>query len=192
MYFINNIKYFLNSAFIHSRAKRNKSFFSSGINCISSKQLFIFNKQTTIHLGNQVIIKGTLHCQKEAAKIIVGDRVFLGARSVIASSNKIIIGNDVLISQNCYITDNDGHSTNSKIRSKDVPNRFQGFKDWSVVNCEPIKIGDKSWIGPNSTILKGVEVGEGAIVAAGSVVTKNVPPYVLVGGVPAKFIKGVK
>jgi maltose O-acetyltransferase len=52
-----------------------------------------------------------------------------------------------------------------------------------------ITIGDHVWIGGNSTILQGVTIGEGAIVAAGSVVTKDVEPYTIVGGVPAKFIK---
>ncbi|EFI14399.1 MULTISPECIES: DapH/DapD/GlmU-related protein [Bacteroides] len=50
-------------------------------------------------------------------------------------------------------------------------------------------IHDNVWIGTRATILKGVTIGEGAIVAAGAVVTKNVPPHTLVGGVPAKIIK---
>ena len=52
----------------------------------------------------------------------------------------------------------------------------------------PIKIGDRAWIGPNATILHSVTIGEGAVVAAGAVVTKDVEPYTLVGGVPAKKI----
>lgn len=52
----------------------------------------------------------------------------------------------------------------------------------------PIKIGDRAWIGPSVTILHSVTIGEGAVVAAGSVVTKNVEPYSIVGGIPAKKI----
>ena len=52
----------------------------------------------------------------------------------------------------------------------------------------PIRIGDRAWIGPNVIILHSVTIGEGAVVAAGAVVTKDVPPYTLVGGVPAKVI----
>lgn len=56
-------------------------------------------------------------------------------------------------------------------------------------NDLPVVIEDDVWIGANSTILKGVTIGEGSVVAAGSVVTKNVPAYTIVGGVPAKIIK---
>ena len=55
--------------------------------------------------------------------------------------------------------------------------------------AEPIVIGDRVWIGMNATVLGGVTIGEGAVVAAGSVVTKDVPPFTVVGGVPARPIK---
>ncbi len=63
------------------------------------------------------------------------------------------------------------------------------YKDWSNVKSSPITIKDKAWIGFNSIILKGVTIGEGAVVAAGSVVTQDVPDYAVVGGNPAKIIK---
>lgn len=53
---------------------------------------------------------------------------------------------------------------------------------------EPVEIGDDCWIGGRVTILPGVHVGNGAVIAAGAVVTKDVPPYAVVGGVPAKII----
>lgn len=56
----------------------------------------------------------------------------------------------------------------------------------------PIKIGNHVWIGSNATVLSGVTIGEWAVVAAGAVVTKDVPPYTMVGGVPAKIIKKVE
>lgn len=56
----------------------------------------------------------------------------------------------------------------------------------------PIMIGRNVWVGSNATILPGVTIGEWAVVAAGAVVTKDVPPYTVVGGTPAKFIKTVK
>ncbi|MGC8751800.1 DapH/DapD/GlmU-related protein, partial [Hydrotalea sp.] len=63
------------------------------------------------------------------------------------------------------------------------------YKNWEKVKSSPIKIADKAWIGFNVIILKGVTIGEGAIVGAGSVVTKDVPPYAVVAGNPAKIIK---
>ena len=63
------------------------------------------------------------------------------------------------------------------------------YKNWEKVKSAPIVIQDKCWIGFNTIILKGVTIGEGAIVAAGSLVTKDVAPYTLVAGNPAKFVK---
>jgi len=64
-----------------------------------------------------------------------------------------------------------------------------GAKDWSQVKIAPVRIEDKAWIGFNAIILKGLTIGEGAIVAAGAVVSKDVAPYTLVGGNPAVFIR---
>ncbi len=60
------------------------------------------------------------------------------------------------------------------------------------MNPQPIKIGNNVWIGANSTILPGVTIGDGAIIAAGAVVSKDVPENAVVGGVPAKIIKYIK
>lgn len=62
-------------------------------------------------------------------------------------------------------------------------------KNWDVVKSKPIKICDDAWIGMNCIILKGVTIGEGAIVGAGSVVTKDVPAWTVVAGNPAKVVK---
>jgi acetyltransferase-like isoleucine patch superfamily enzyme len=74
----------------------------------------------------------------------------------------------------------------------DVSNHYLGLpKDWRHIKRKPIKICDKSWIGFNSIILKGVTIGEGAIVGAGSVVTRDVPPWTIVAGNPAKVIQDI-
>ncbi|MFD0830617.1 acyltransferase [Mucilaginibacter boryungensis] len=66
---------------------------------------------------------------------------------------------------------------------------FIAGKNWDVVKTKPIKICSDAWIGMNCIILKGVTIGEGAIVAAGSVVTKDVPAWTVVAGNPAKVVK---
>lgn len=101
---------------------------------------------------------------------IIGDKCLIDARA-----GGVTIGNNVNISSNvCMWTDQ--HDYNDPwFRS--LPGK-RG----------PITIGDRVWIGPNVTILHSVSIGEGAVVAAGAVVTKDVPPFALVGGVPAKVI----
>ena len=66
-----------------------------------------------------------------------------------------------------------------------------GKKDWTHVSCATVIIGNKSWIGFNSIILKGITIGEGAIIGAGSVVTKDVPPWTIVAGNPMRTIREI-
>lgn len=65
------------------------------------------------------------------------------------------------------------------------------YKNWEFVNSAPVYIKDKAWIGFNSIILKGVTIGEGAIVGAGSIVTKDVPDWTIVAGNPAKIVRNI-
>ncbi len=148
-------------------------------------------KNSTLSIGEYSIIRGNISLQKDGSSLNIGERTFLGANSIIVSTSDVYIGSDILISHNCYITDTTGHSIDAEVRVLDIPNRWRGYKDWSVVESSPITIEDKVWIGPNSIILKGIKIGEGAIIAAGSVVTKDVESYTLVGGNPAKKIKSL-
>lgn len=91
----------------------------------------------------------------------------------IGCFNNIEIGDGVVISEDVVIRDTDNH--------KMIYDEYE--------NTKPIKIGNHVWIGLKATILKGVTIGDGAIIAAGSVVTKAVPANTLVGGVPAKVLK---
>ena len=145
----------------------------------------------TLSLGSHCIIKGRIDLQKPQSCLIIGERSFLGANSIIVSTEKVKIGSDVLISHDCYITDTAGHSMDANLRKEDIPNRWKGYKDWSVVESKPIEIGDNAWIGPKCVILKGVKIGEGAVIAAGSVVTQDVHPFTVNAGVPAKMIKKI-
>ncbi len=112
-----------------------------------------------------------------ASSVELGDRSGLGIECRI--SGKVIIGNDVMMGPRvCCFT------ANHAFDRTDIPMDQQGFSPE-----KPIVIEDDVWIGANCTLLSGVHVGTGAIVAAGAVVTKDVPPYAIVGGNPAKVIK---
>jgi len=136
------------------------------------------------------IINATIIGETKYADISIGKNSFIGDSKII-SAYSIEIGNDVLIAWGSTIYDHNSHSVRWSERQYDVKDWYQGKKNWDVVIKEKIKICDKAWIGFNSIILKGVTIGEGAIVAAGSVVTKDVPAWTIVGGNPAKIIREI-
>lgn len=106
--------------------------------------------------------------------IRIGKRVFFNSGCKFQDQGGIIIGDDVLVGHNCVIATLN-HAEDPDHRADMIP--------------KPVRIGDKVWIWANVTILPGVTVGEGAILAAGAVVTKDVPPRTTVAGIPARVIK---
>jgi len=148
-----------------------------------------FTGNGSIHLGSDGRLNARFSTRLPDACITVGDRCFISSGVVIVAAGSITIGNDVLIADGCYISDNDGHSLDWKIRRQDVTNRNQGVKQWDDIGIAPVVIGNDVWIAPRCVILKGITIGDGAVVAIGSVVTKDVPPRVLVAGNPARIVK---
>ena len=108
--------------------------------------------------------------------ITVGERVFINSGCCFQDQGGIEIGDDVLIGQQVVIATLN-HDLHPEKRGNMLP--------------KPVKIGNKVWIGAHATILPGVTIGDGAVVAAGAVVTKDVPANAVVAGVPAKIIKEI-
>ena len=142
-----------------------------------------------INIDEQSQIDGAIYFDKDNALISIGKCSFING-SLIAAQ-KIEIGDDVLISWGVTVVDHNSHAISFSERSQDVVNWRLGKKDWTNVKIAPIKISNKVWIGFNSIILKGVTIGEGAIVGAGSVVTKDVPAWTIVAGNPARVIRHI-
>lgn len=143
-----------------------------------------------LEIGEGSIVEGSLVSEREGAHIIIGQNSFIGS-SILASASRIEVGDDVLISWGCSIVDHNSHAVGWKQRRQDVKNWYRDTKDWTYVSVAPVKIGNKCWIGLNVIVLKGVEIGEGAVVAAGSIVTKSVPPWTVVAGNPARVIREI-
>lgn len=156
------------------------------------------NAKNKITIGDKCIIGASIIFESENAEVQIGNNVYLGDCKIISRS-KVTFGNDILVSWGVYFYDHDSHSLNYIDRQKDLEQVLFDFenhrgnylknKNWSNVNSKPIVIKDNAWIGMEATILKGVTIGEGAIVGAHSVVTKDVPDYTVVAGNPAKVIK---
>lgn len=115
------------------------------------------------------------------AELVIGNNVGI-SNSTIVCRNNVEIGNFVLIGGSCKIWDTDFHSLDPILRMHKGDNN---------VKTEPIKIGDYTFIGGNSIILKGVTIGNNSIVGAGSVVTKSIPDNEIWAGNPARFIKAI-
>lgn len=155
---------------------------------IDIREGVVIRNPENLHTGKNVMIDAysMLHCggynwSDGKGCINIGDNVYIGPQCVLFGAGEISIGNHVLISPSVVIA---SHQHSYHIRNlimRKQPTRFG-----------KVTIYDNVWIGANATILPGINIHTGSIVAAGAVVNKDVPPYTIVGGVPAKKIKDVK
>lgn len=141
-----------------------------------------------LRVGDQSIIHADISFEDKGGKIHIGDRTYIGRSNLVCYRN-ITIGDDVVMSWGITVVDHHSHSLDWDKRRNDVRDWAIGRKDWSHVATAPVVISDKAWIGFNVSILKGVNVGEGAVIGACSVVTRDIPPYSLAVGNPAKVIR---
>jgi acetyltransferase-like isoleucine patch superfamily enzyme len=149
--------------------------------------------RTYVTVGEQCVLDAAIVFEAASGRVELGDRVYIGNGTRLISRNRITIGNDVTMAWGITIYDHNSHSLDWRRRRAVVahfhrtygqPGCYEGI-DWTDVKSAPIVICDKVWIGFDVVVLKGVTVGEGAIVAARSVVTRDVPPFTIVAGNPA-------
>lgn len=146
------------------------------INCLSQKGIIFGNKVT---VGSFALIRPTnLYGGEPGIGLKVGNNSSIGPYAYIGCSGYIEIGDNVMMSPRVSI-----YSENHIFENTKVPMIEQGVKRSFV------KIEDDCWIAANAVILAGVTIGKGTVVAAGSVVTRDVPPFSVVAGNPAKIIK---
>lgn len=113
----------------------------------------------------------------------------LNVQSLYATPDeKLIIGNYVSIASDSLFLLGTNHQTET-ITTYPLHSKLVGRTPMDALSKGPIIVEDEAWIGSNAIVLSGVTIGKGAIVAAGAIVTKSVPPYAIVGGNPAKIIR---
>jgi acetyltransferase-like isoleucine patch superfamily enzyme len=143
-----------------------------------------------IVIGSNSHIRGELMIFGHGGKISIGEWCYVGVGTRIWSSATIDIGNRVLISHSVNIFDNLTHPLRATERHEQARQIFTtGHPRKIDLDERPVKIGDDAWIGACAMILRGVSVGKGGVVAAGAVVTKDVPEYSIVAGNPAVLVR---
>lgn len=146
------------------------------MNCLAIRKIRIGNR---VSIGKFAIIRPSNSYGGDIGEgLKIGNNSNIGPYAYIGCSGYIEIGNNVMISPRVSI-----YAENHVFERTDIPMKEQGVKKEFVI------IEDDCWIAANSIILAGVTVGRGSVVSAGSVVTKDVPPYSVVAGVPARIIK---
>jgi galactoside O-acetyltransferase len=142
---------------------------------------------TRIAVGEDSILRGEIIMERVGANLEIGSRVYFGG--FISCAERVLIGDDVLISGQGGIFDHASHSLLFSERATDVLDWKRDAKNWDKVPIAATVIESKAWIGFRAIILKGVTIGEGAVVGAGTVVTKSVPPWCVFAGSPGRVLR---
>ncbi|MEP6492863.1 MAG: acyltransferase [bacterium] len=121
------------------------------------------------------------HKVSTGAQLVIGDNVSVNYQNIMSVVTSVHIGARTMLAGGVSIYDNPSHPMS--------PRRRFFHEPFDLADCAPVVVGRNCWIGSKSFVLKGVTIGDNSIVAAGSVVTKSVPPNVLVGGAPAKVLR---
>lgn len=150
-------------------------------------KLPVITGHTLLYVGDDVRFDGSFavasgrFCDRPTLRI--GDRTFLGHGVSVTCNREVVIEQDVLIAGNCWISDYNGHSI--------VPERRLTHALPSADEIQPVRICRGAWIGAGALILRGVTVGESAVIGANSVVTHDIPPRTIAVGSPAKVVKRI-
>jgi acetyltransferase-like isoleucine patch superfamily enzyme len=144
-----------------------------------------------LQIGSYCGVMGQLVIVAPRGELKLGHHCSVGWGTRIWAQTRIEIGNYVLIAHLVDIHDSNAHSLDPILRRNDPVSVFEENTpmDFTDVPSKPVRIEDDVWIGFKSSIMKGVTVGRGSVIAAGSMVTKDVPPYTLVAGNPARVVR---
>ena len=175
---------------LKSKLKRQRSLKYCSIgNATDLRSSFsVLSQHGFISIGEWCNLNCHIYCI--GGRLIIGNNTWIG-NSELMAADSISIGNNVIISDDVLIQDNNNHPTSMRERQKMSLSHdyFGPLWKWDKSASSPIVIEDNVWIGKRAVILKGVHIGEGSIVALGSIVTKDVPSHTIVAGNPARVVK---
>lgn len=160
--------------------------------CKLGPAAFCLSEKKRVTLCRDVICRGILRCELFGdGEIVVGEEAYIGDDAIISAAASVRIGARTLIAQGVEIFDNDTHPLDPLERRRDYQFILGKEKEKPPVPSAPVEIGEDCWIGSGAFIAKGVRIGDSSVVAARSVVTRDVPARTLVGGNPAREIRSL-
>jgi acetyltransferase-like isoleucine patch superfamily enzyme len=173
------------------------------LSCVTAAEGVRFRSSAMVHnptgdagrvrLGRHALIEGELLVHHYGGRIEIGEYSYVGTNTRIFSGELVRIGRYVQISHNVTITDTNAHELSALQRAESFLRtevHGQPFLKTSIKTA-PIEIGDHAWLNFDVGVLRGVTTGEGAIIGAYSLVTKDVPPYTLAVGNPVRVIREI-
>lgn len=162
----------------------------------TSEVINLQNDPSKIRFGKNGHLKGTYMIMRYGGEIIGGDGLYAGERCNLWSANKILMEDNVLMSYRVNIMDSDHHETNPDDRRDNftgpITAKDDSMTQGNKIESKPVVLEEDLWINFDVTILKGVRIGKGSVIGAYSMVTKDIPPYSLVVGNPARIIRSLK
>jgi acetyltransferase-like isoleucine patch superfamily enzyme len=144
-----------------------------------------------IRVGRHALVEGELAVYEYGGRIEIGEYSYVGVGTRVWSGESVKIGRYVLLAHNVHVTDTNVHQISALERAEHILRtdvHGQPFLKGSI-KTGPVEIGDHAWLNFGVSVLRGVTVGEGAIVGACSLVTKDVPAYTFAVGNPARVIR---
>lgn len=184
--------------FVMNRIKKVYGYFRFACRRIARERKYYSLRRRKLRFGEGLVLEGRLDIThheritigsrvklgKEAVlgawpdgDLTIGNDTYIGRWGIILAYESVQIGNDCLIAPGCHIADvNHGIESGELIRTQKYTSK-------------PVRIGNDVWIGAGSSVLPGVTIGDGAVIGARSVVTKDVPAYAIVAGIPAKILR---
>ncbi|MEM7576376.1 MAG: DapH/DapD/GlmU-related protein [Planctomycetota bacterium] len=135
-------------------------------------------------IGSDTLIGRCCVVQAKSGSLRIGEHCVLGTHSQIVGTHGVTIGRDVMTGPQCYF----GGSRHGTARTLEDGTPAPPMIDQPTTSRGPLNVGDDVWLGAGVRVLEGVKIGTGAVVGSGAVVTKDVPPYAIVAGVPARIV----
>ncbi|HEY5412710.1 MAG TPA: DapH/DapD/GlmU-related protein [Caulobacteraceae bacterium] len=142
-----------------------------------------------VKIGANAVIRGVIRCEDEG-HVEIGDEVYVGDGAIVSAWTRVEIGQGTLLAHGVQVFDNDTHPIDPAERRAHFRSILElGPPNDFIIGRRPVRIGKDCWLGFGAAVMKGVEIGDEAIVAAGAVVASDVRPRSIVAGNPAREVR---